>query len=241
MKKKKLLILLCSVFLMLVGCSVFLISFFNLPSDPPPVIYPLQHNLQQIEINFKKTELILCPDTATYIELIGYRESEYFISEENGKLIVSDESEKIKLSGVGKYLQESFTLSAEKKIIFHISPEYQENNFSLVVKNSTLTISAPLTQLTLYAENSSIFAENMIFERFHGNIKNSTTVLSISHPDIDFSRHIETHNAQFLLNGDERANTVHYESYTKQNDLTLDVIGGICTISFPTYQIENKE
>ena len=125
MKKRTLFVLLIAIFLMLIGISLFLFPVFTQDTILQPSVYTVSSDFPNIEIDLEKTTLTICQDETTYVEIIGYRESEYFISEENGKLLLTDRFEKtpllFKLSGIGKYFKESRQISQSKSIVLHLS------------------------------------------------------------------------------------------------------------------------
>ena len=139
MKKRTLLVLLVAVFLMLVGAALFLFPIFTQNTVAKPTVYTVNADFQHIEIDLDKTDFAICLDDKTYIEINGYRESEYFISEEDGKLLLTDRSEKspllFKLSGIGKMIKESHQISDQNaKYVFHPCLQYHCFLGSVTVK-----------------------------------------------------------------------------------------------------------
>jgi len=236
MKKRTLCVLLAAIFLMLAGTALFLFPFFTPNTLDASSIYEVDADFQNIEIDLEKTNLIICSDKKTYIEINGYRESEYYISEENGKLLLTDRSEKspllFKLSGIGRYFKENRQISDQKSIILHLSQEHVQTPVNLILKNSNLTLSSSLAYLTLNAEDSSVSADNMTFDRFNGKLTNCDSFFSIPYSETEFSRNIETHNTLLSLNGDERANTELYVTDFQKPSLVIEAFGGTCRLNY---------
>lgn len=237
MKKRTLCVLLVAVFLMLVGTALFLFPLFTKNSVAKPSVHTVTADFQHIEIDLVKTNLIICSDEKTYIEINGYRESEYYISEKDGKLLLTDRSEKspllFKLSGIGKYIKESRQISDQKSIVLHLSQEHWQTPVNLILKNSALTLSAQLAYLTLNAEDSSVTASDMTFERFNGKLTNCDSFFSIPYSATEFSRNVETHNASLSLNGDKRANTEQFVTDFQKPSLVIEAFGGTCRLDYP--------
>lgn len=237
MKKRTLLVLLVAVFLMLVGAALFLFPIFTQNTVAKPTVYTVNADFQHIEIDLDKTDFAICLDDKTYIEINGYRESEYFISAEDGKLLLTDRSEKspllFKLSGIGKMIKESHQISDQKSIVLHLSPLHLQTPVSIILKNSKLTLSAPLPYLTLHAENSSVTAKDMTFERFNGKLINCNSLFSFPYSANGFSRNIETHNTVFSINGDERANTEKFVTDFQKPSMIIEALGGTCRLEYP--------
>ena len=236
MKKRTLFVLLIAITLMLVGSFLFLFPIFTHDTVSQPAVYNINSDLQHIEIDFEKTNLTICPDDKTYIEINGYHESEYFISEKDGKLLLTDQSEKspllFKLSGIGSYFKENRQVSETKSIVLHLSQQHLQTTVNIILKNSTLTLAAPLPYLTLNAENSSVIAKDMTFERFNGKLINCSSRFSFPYPATGFSRNIETHNTVLSINGDERANTEKFETDFQKPSLVIEAIGGTCRLEY---------
>lgn len=237
MKKRTLFVLLTAVFFMLVGSALFLFPLFSQNSSSTPAIYTVDNDFQQIEIDLKGTTLTVCSDENTYIEINGYRESEYYISEEDGKLLLTDRFEKspllFRLSGIGRYIKERRQMSGEKHIILHLSQEHSHTPINLILKNSNLTLSAPIDYLTLNAEDSSVTVRDMTFERFNGKLTNCESLFSLPYSAFEFSRNIETHNTLLSLNGDERANTEQFITDFQKPSFTVEAFGGTCCLEYP--------
>lgn len=237
MRKKTLLLLLVAVFLMLVGVALFLFPIFTTSTNIPSVTYTAKSKFQQIEIDLEKTDFSVCSAEETYIEISGYRESEYYISEENGKLLLTDCSEKspllFKLSGLGKYAKEILQPTDQKKVILHLSNEDSHKPLNIILQNSNLTLSASVDYLTINAAHSSIISDNMTFDRFSGRLTDCDSMFSILYPANEFSRNIETHATKLSLNGDERANTEQYTPNFQKPYFILETHGGICRLTYP--------
>ena len=237
MKKRTLCVLLVSVFLMLVGIACFLFPVFTQKNSTSPIVYEVNTKFQQIEIDLEETNLIICSGKKTHLEINGYHESEYYISEENGKLLLTDRTEKtpfwFRLSGIGKYFKEIRHESNTPSIVLYLSPEHSHTPVNLILKNSTLNLSTTLDYLTLNAENSSVLADNMTFERFNGKLINCDASFSIPYAADDFSRNIETHNTKLSLNGDERANTELFTADFPKPALIIEAFDGICRLEYP--------
>ena len=236
MKKRTLCVLLVSLFLMLVGVALFLFPLFTQNTVSLPAFYTVKGGFQHIEIDLESTNLTVCKDEKTYIEINGYRENDYFISEEDGKLLLTDQPEKspllFKLSGIGNYLKESRQVSEQKSIVLHLSKEHWQTPVNLVLKNSTLTLSAPLSYLTLNADNSSVTADHMTFDRFNGRLKDCDSLFSIPYAATEFSRNIETHNTALSLNGDNRANTEQFVTDFQKPSFVIEAFGGTCRLEY---------
>ena len=236
MTKKTLCVLLVAVFLMLIGAVLFLFPFFTQSTDITPTIYEIHSPLQQIEIDFNKTDLTVCSDEKTFIEIIGYRENEYYVSEEDGKLLLTDRFEKspilFKIIGIGRYFQERKQVSESQKIILHLSTTDSQTPVNLILKNSTLSLAARIDYLTLNADNSNILVDHMEFDRFNGKLTNCDSSFSLAYSDQDFSRDIETHATKLSINGDERANTEQYIADFHKPYFKLEAQGGSCRLSY---------
>lgn len=237
MKKRTLCVLLVSVFLMLIGASLFLYTFFTHKAPIEPTVYTIRTDFQQIEIDLQNTNLTICSDEKNYIEIIGYRDSDCYVSEENGKLLLTDRSDKspllFQLSGIGRYFKERQQQSEPKRIVLHLSSSYLQTPVNLILKDSTLTLSASPAYLTLHAENSTLSADGMTFERFNGKLINCNSVFSLAYKANGFSRNIETHNTVLSLNGDERANTEQYATDFQKPSLVIEAHGGSCRLNYP--------
>jgi len=237
MKKKTRYVLLVAVVLMLVGTALFLFPLFSQNTIARPAVHTVIADFQQIEIDLEKTSLTICSDEKTYIEINGYRESEYYISEKDGKLLLTDRSEKspllFKLSGIGRYFKENRQISDQKSIILHLSQEHVQTPVNLILKNSNLTLSSSLAYLTLNAEDSSVSADNMTFDRFNGKLTNCDSAFSILYSAAEFSRNVETHNTALSLNGDERANTEQFVTDFQKPSLVIEAFGGTCRLDYP--------
>ena len=151
--------------------------------------------------------------------------------------MITDQSKKspllFKLSGISRYFQERRQISNTQNIILHLSQEYWQTPINLILSNSTLTLSAPLSYLTVHADHSSITAQDMAFERFSAKLIDCNSRFSISYTASDFSRNIETHNATLSINNDERANTEQFIAKFPKPSLIIEASGGICRIEFP--------
>ena len=236
MTKKTLCVLLIAVFLMLIGAVLFLFPFFTQSTDTTPTIYEIHSPLQQIEIDFNKTDLTVCSDEKTYIEIIGYRENEYYVYEEDGKLLLTDRFDKspilFKLIGIGCYFQKHKQTSEPQKIILHLAKNDSQAPVNLILKNSTLSLAARIDYLTLNADNSTILADHMEFDRFNGKLTNCDSNFSIPYSDQNFSRNIETHATKLSINDDERANTEQYIADFQKPYFKLETQGGICRLEY---------
>lgn len=236
MTKKTLRIILIAVFLMIIGLCLFFFPLLSQTTIKKPVVYTAFTDFQHIEIDLEKTNLTICDDEITYIEIIGYKESEYYISETDGKLLLTDQFEKanipLKLSGLGKYIKECFSQTEPKSIVLHLSKNAQQTPINLIVKNSNLTLSAPIAYLTLHAATSSITADNLQFERFNAKLQNCDSSFAIPYQANAFSRNIETHDAILSLNGDERANAEQFTSDFQKPLIKIDAFGGICRLVY---------
>lgn len=241
MKKRTLTVLLISIFLMVLGAILFLLPIFMHTTVSKPTTYTVNTSFQHLEIDLENTDLTICSDSQTYIEISGYRESEYFISEKDGKLLITNQSEKspllFKLSGIGKFFRESREVSDQKSIVLHLSQNHQQTPVNIILKDSSLTLSASLPYLTLHAENSSVTAKDIAFERFNAKLTNCNSVFSFPYPASGFSRNIETHTTVFSINGDNRANTEKYLADFQKPSLTIEAVGGSCHLE---YQQDNS-
>lgn len=236
MKKKTLYILLSAITLMLVGTAIFFFSFFTQSTSSTPVLYTTKTKIQHIEIDLEHTNLTICPSEKTYIEIRGYHERNYFVSEKDGKLLLTDKHEKspipFKLSGIGQWLQESRQTSEKKQIILHLSQEHSEISTNLILKNSTLTLSTAINYLTLNAENSSITVNYVTFDRFNGKLTDCDSKFFIPYTANEFSRNIETHHTKLSLNGDERANAEQFTADFQKPFFALEAFGGSCHLEY---------
>ena len=237
MKKKTVLIILTAVFLMLLGVSVFLISYFTSDRAISPITHSPRSDYQRVEIELTKTELTVLPAQKTSIELIGYRESEFLITESNGKLLLTDQitsgKAPIKLSGIGRFFKESNSTSTEKHVILYLSEDDFEKPMSVILQDSTLSLSASLDYLTLHAENSTVTANDFSFKRFDAVLNNCNSQLVFSYAEKLFSRDIETHNTKLSLNGDERANTELFLAENNAPSFVLEARDGSCNLIYP--------
>lgn len=237
MKKRTLFVLLTAVIFMLIGSALFLIPLFTQNTASAPAIDTVNSDFQQIEIDLESTTLTICSDEKTYIEFNGYRESEYYISEKDGKLLLTDRSERFpflfRLSGIGRYVKESRQTSGKKQIILHLSQEHSHTPINLILKNSNLTLTSPIDYLTLNAEDSAVTVSEITFDRFNGKLTNCKSSFSLPYPSYDFSRNIETHNTLLSLNGDERANTEQFITDYQKPSFTLEAFGGTCRLDYP--------
>jgi len=237
MKKKTRYVLLVAVVLMLVGTALFLFPLFSQNTIARPAVHTVIADFQQIEIDLEKTSLTICSDEKTYIEINGYRESEYYISEKDGKFLLTDRSEKspllFKLSGIGKYIKETRQIPGKKSIVLHLSRDHSQTPVNLILKNSDLTLSAPIDYFTLNAENSTITARDMTFDRFNGKLTNCNSWFSLPYSATEFSRNVETHNTSLSLNGDKRANTEQFLTDFQKPSFTIEAFGGTCRLEYP--------
>ena len=245
MKKKSLFVLLFSLFLMLVGGALFLFSYFQSDFGVEPIRYTVQSQLQWIEIDLKNTELVLLPsEDTTYLEISGYTDNEFFISETDGKMQLTDQSEKasnpIKLGGLGKLIKESRRTSKEKRMTLYINQETLDTPISIVLKESTFTSSAPVKNLSLNAEKSKITADHLMFDRFDAKLTLCQSSFVIDHEGNSFSRSIETYDTLLSLNDDQRANTDFYQAGDTAPIFIVNANGGSCALLFPNHSVNDE-
>lgn len=242
MKKKKttLALLILSLGLILVGLLLSVISLGEERAVNEGLEKEPENQFDRIEINLSDCSLTILPAERTYVCFYGYHESDLSFDIADRTLVLSDDltlwdkiglgDRKITLEGLGRYIRQSRTLAESQEVFLYLSEEDQKKNTQITLKNSSLKLSSPLSDLTLRAEASQVVTENFAFRTLSCQLDNCQSSFYLAFERDTFSRYIETYDTFFTQDDRSDANADYFFAGNLAPSFKLVAYGGSCEL-----------